>query len=113
MLARLRSEQIANEMKRRLRELGLRPTRTRLALSNVLFAEGDRHITAEMLFEEASKAKVPVSLATIYNTLHQFTRAGLLRQVAIDSSKSYFDTNNSEHHHLRGGQSRVDGHSSD
>jgi Fur family transcriptional regulator, iron response regulator len=46
------------------------------------------------------KAKVPVSLATIYNTLHQFTDAGLLRQVAVDGSKSYFDTNVSPHHHF-------------
>ena len=52
-----------------------------------------------MLFEEASKAKIPVSLATVYNTLHQFTEVGLLRQIAVDSSKSYFDTNNTEHHH--------------
>ena len=64
-----------------------------------MFAGGDRHISAEMLFEEASQAKVSVSLATVYNTLHQFTEVGLLRRVAIDSSKSYFDTNNSEHHH--------------
>jgi len=65
-----------------------------------LFAKGDRHLTAEMLFEEATRAKVSVSLATIYNTLHQFTEVGFLRQVAIDASKSYFDTNNTEHHHF-------------
>jgi Fur family iron response transcriptional regulator len=61
---------------------------------------GLRHATAEMLFEEASQAKVSVSLATIYNTLHQFTEVGFLRQVAVDASKSYFDTNNTEHHHF-------------
>jgi Fur family transcriptional regulator, iron response regulator len=99
MLARRRSDEMANQMRRRLRDLGLRSTRTRVALGNILFAKGDRHISAEMLFEEASQAKVQVSLATVYNTLHQFTEAGLLRQVAIDSSKSYFDTNNTEHHH--------------
>ena len=99
MLARLRSDEMANQMRTRLREIGLRPTRTRVALGNILFGKGDRHVSAEMLFEEASQAKVPVSLATVYNTLHQFTAAGLLRQVAIDSSKSYFDTNNTEHHH--------------
>jgi Fur family transcriptional regulator, iron response regulator len=99
LLARLRSDDMANQMRERLRELGLRPTRTRVALSNILFAKGDRHISAEMLFEEASKAKVPVSLATVYNTLHQFTEVGLLRQIAVDSAKSYFDTNNTEHHH--------------
>ena len=57
-------------------------------------------MTAEMLFEEANQAKVSVALATIYNTLNQFTEVGLLRQVAIDASKSYFDTNNTEHHHF-------------
>src|SRR6058998_1472534 len=66
----------------------------------LLFGKGDRHITAEMLYEEASKAKVPVSLATVYNTLHQFTDVGLLRQVAVDGSKTYFDTNATEHHHF-------------
>jgi Fur family transcriptional regulator, iron response regulator len=99
MLGRLSSEQMANQMRKRLRQLGLRPTRTRVALGTILFAKGERHISAEMLFEEANQAKVPVALATVYNTLHQFTEAGLLRQVAVDCSKSYFDTNNSEHHH--------------
>jgi Fur family iron response transcriptional regulator len=83
-----------------LREVGLRPTRQRMSLGWILFAKGDRHVTAEMLYEEATKAKVPVSLATVYNTLHQFTDVGLLRQVAVDGSKAYFDTNASEHHHF-------------
>src|SRR6185295_7788284 len=61
-----------HDVKAMLREVGLRPTRQRMALGWILFAKGDRHITAEMLYEEASKAKVPVSLATVYNTLHQF-----------------------------------------
>ena len=83
-----------------LRQVKLRPTRQRMALGWLLFAKGDRHLTAEMLYEEATHAKVPVSLATVYNTLHQFTEVGLLRQVAVDGSKAYFDTNNSEHHHF-------------
>src|ERR1700677_339205 len=83
-----------------LREVKLRPTRQRMALGWLLFAKGDRHLTAEMLYEEATHAKVPVSLATVYNTLHQFTDVGLLRQVAVDASKAYFDTNNTEHHHF-------------
>jgi Fur family iron response transcriptional regulator len=53
-----------------------------------------------MLYEEATRAKVPVSLATVYNALHQFTDCGLLRQIAVDASKTYFDTNNSAHHHF-------------
>ena len=84
----------------KLREAGLRPTRTRIALSALLFSKGDRHVTAEMPFDEANQARVPVSLATVYNTLHQFTEVGFLRQVAIDTSKSYFDTNTAEHHHF-------------
>jgi len=89
-----------HDVKAMLRTVGLRPTRQRMALGWMLFGKGDRHVTAEMLYEEAIKAKVPVSLATIYNTLHQFTGAGLLRQVTVDGSKTYFDTNVSPHHHF-------------
>ncbi len=89
-----------HDVKAMLRRVGLRPTRQRMALGWILFAKGDRHITAELLYEEATRAKVPVSLATVYNTLHQFTEVGLLRQVAVDGSKTYFDTNASEHHHF-------------
>src|SRR5258705_1499099 len=89
-----------HDVKAMLRQVGLRPTRQRMALGWILFGKVDRHITAEMLYEEASKAKVPVSLATVYNTLHQFTDVGLLRQVAVDGSKTYFDTNNTQHHHF-------------
>jgi Fur family transcriptional regulator, iron response regulator len=83
-----------------LRKAGLRPTRQRMALGWLLFGKGNRHVTAEMLYEEANQTKIAVSLATIYNTLHQFTDAGLLRQVTVDSSKTYFDTNVSDHHHF-------------
>jgi Fur family iron response transcriptional regulator len=89
-----------HDVKTRLRQVGLRPTRQRMALAWILFAKGDRHVTAEALHEEACRAKVSVSLATIYNTLHQFTEVGLLRQVAVDASRTYFDTNNSLHHHF-------------
>jgi Fur family iron response transcriptional regulator len=89
-----------HDVKSMLRDVGLRPTRQRMALGWILFGKGDRHLTAEALYEEATRAKVPVSLATIYNTLHQFTEVGLLRQVAVDGSKAYFDTNASSHHHF-------------
>jgi Fur family iron response transcriptional regulator len=89
-----------HDVKEKLRGVGLRPTRQRMALGWILFGKGDRHVTAELLYEEATHAKVPVSLATVYNTLHQFTEVGLLRQVAVDGSKAYFDTNNSDHHHF-------------
>lgn len=84
----------------RLRGAGLRPTRQRLALAKLLFDAEDRHITAEKLHAEALSAEIRVSLATVYNTLHQFTDAGLLREIAVDASCSYFDTNVSEHHHF-------------
>lgn len=89
-----------HDVKTMLRQVGLRPTRQRMSLGWILFGKGDRHVTAEMLYEEATKAKVPVSLATVYNTLHQFTEAGLLRQIAVDGSKAYFDTDVSNHHHF-------------
>jgi Fur family iron response transcriptional regulator len=89
-----------HDVKSMLRQVGLRPTRQRMALGWILFGKGDRHLTAEALYEEATRAKVPVSLATIYNTLHQFTEVGLLRQVAVDGSKAYFDTKATAHHHF-------------
>lgn len=84
----------------RLRTAGLRPTRQRLALAKLLFDGGDRHVTAEMLHAEVLNANVRVSLATVYNTLHQFTSCGLLREIVVDASRSYFDTNTSDHHHF-------------
>jgi len=89
----------AEEAGRRLRAAGLRPTRQRVALAGLL-GEAHRHITAESLHAEARKAGIEVVLATVYNTLHQFTRAGLLREVVVDSQRSYFDTNTGPHHHF-------------
>jgi Fur family transcriptional regulator, iron response regulator len=91
---------VARDVGGMLRNSGLRPTRQRIALGRLLFSKGDRHVTAEILHEEAMRVRVPVSLATVYNTLHQFTQAGLLREVAVDGSKTYFDTNVSDHHHF-------------
>jgi Fur family iron response transcriptional regulator len=84
----------------KLRKAGLRPTRQRVALASLLFGHGDRHVTAESLYDEACAAGVGVSLATIYNTMHQFTRAGLLRDVTVDGARTYFDTNIGDHHHF-------------
>lgn len=84
----------------RLRSVGLRPTRQRMALAKLLFDGDNRHVTAEMLHGEAIKSRVRVSLATVYNTLHQFTDAGLLREVVVDIGRSYFDTNITDHHHF-------------
>lgn len=95
-----RDDHSHESMAGRLRAAGLRPTRQRIALGRLLFALGPRHISAEALHDEAQAACVPVSLATIYNTLHQFTEAGLLREIAIDGGRTYFDTNISDHHHF-------------
>lgn len=88
------------ELTERLRSAGLRPTRQRLALGQLLFGGGDRHVSAELLHAEAQAAGEQVSLATVYNTLHQFRSAGLLRELAIDGARAYFDTNVSNHNHF-------------
>ena len=94
------SERSRPEIRAMLRDSGLRPTRQRLALAEILYGRGNRHISAEGLHEEAMVQRVPVSLATVYNTLHQFVEAGLLREVAIESTKTYFDTKTSNHFHF-------------
>ena len=86
-------------MEQKLRDAGMRPTRQRMSLGSLLFGSGDRHITAEQLHVETVQAGIAVSLATIYNTLNQFTEAGLLREVAVEGHKSHFDTNTSNHCH--------------
>lgn len=98
-VSRKSARAISEEGAARLKSAGLRPTRQRLALAKLLGAE-HRHVTAEELHEEAKRGGVPVSLATVYNTLHQFTRAGLLSQVVVDSARSYFDTNTGSHQHF-------------
>jgi len=84
----------------RLRAAGLRPTRQRVELAGLLFKGPHRHVTAESLHEEATGQEMKISLATIYNTLHQFTDAGLLRQVIVDAARGYFDTNTGDHQHF-------------
>ncbi len=84
----------------RLRGAGLRPTRQRVELANLLFKGQDRHVTAEGLHEEIAELGLKISLATVYNTLHQFTHAGLLRQVVVDAARGYFDTNTGDHQHF-------------
>ena len=84
-----------------LASAGLRPTRQRLALAELLVGDGrDRHVTAESLFDAAARAGEAVSLATVYNTLRAFCEAGLMREITVDGSKSYFDTNTHDHPHF-------------
>ena len=92
--------ELAAKATQRLRAAGLRPTRQRVELAGLLFRDHDRHVTAESLHDEVTGAGVKVSLATVYNTLHQFTGAGLLRQVIVDAARSYFDTNTGDHQHF-------------
>ena len=95
----MKAERPYTRLLAQLRSAGLRLTRQRLALAKLLFGGMERHVTAEMLHGEAQEARVPVSLATVYNTLHQFTDAGLLKEIIV-SGRSYFDTNTSHHHHF-------------
>lgn len=84
-----------------LGKAGLRPTRQRLALAELLVGDGQhRHVTAESLFEAARARRAPVSLATVYNTLRAFCEAGLMQEVTVDGSRSYFDTNTGQHPHF-------------
>lgn len=94
----------------RLRSSGLRPTKQRLALAKLLYdRDMPRHVTAELLHEEAHEMGARVSLATVYNTLHQFTDAGLLREIVVDSGRTFFDTNITDHHHFfHEGDSRLE-----
>ncbi len=89
-----------SEAQQRLKTAGLRLTKQRVALGRLLLEGPDRHVTAESFHEEAISSGIRVSLATIYNSLHQFTEAGLLRKVIVDGAKTYFDTNTSDHHHF-------------
>lgn len=84
----------------RLVSAGLRPTRQRVALAELMFAQGERHVTAEALHGEARQSGAPVSLATVYNTLRRFVDCGLLREVMVSPGKVYFDNNMSDHHHF-------------
>lgn len=94
------SKELSAAVTARLRHAGLRPTRQRVELASLLFKDCDRHVTAESLHDEVTGAGMKVSLATVYNTLHQFTEAGLLRQVIVDAARSYFDTNTGDHQHF-------------
>jgi Fur family iron response transcriptional regulator len=91
---------LSADLAERLRSVGLKATRPRLALARLLFDGNDRHVTAEQLRGEATAGSIPVSLATVYNVLHQFTAAGLMREVVVEPGRSYFDTNIDDHHHF-------------
>ena len=83
-----------------IRSAGLCPTRQRIALAKILFQGEERHVTAEKLYNEALSGRMKISLATVYNTLRQFTEVGMLREISVDATRSYFDTNTNKHHHF-------------
>jgi len=84
----------------RLQSAGLRATPKRIAIGGLLFDGVDRHVTADDVASLARKSGVRVSLATVYNTLNQFVAAGLMKRITLDTDRTYFDTNVSDHHHL-------------
>lgn len=103
----MKNEQHNDYIAQLLQDAGLRLTRQRCVVAALLFDGMHKHVTAEQVYAAAQKKRTPISLATAYNTLHQFTAAGLLRQVMIDPARIYFDTNVSDHHHFfheQGGQ---------
>ncbi len=85
---------------RKLKQAGLRPTKQRIALLDILFSKGDRHVTPELIHEQSRAVNAKVSLATVYNTLNQFTELGMLRRITVDQGHSYFDTNTAPHQHF-------------
>ncbi len=89
-----------SELVAKLKTAGLRPTRQRVILAHILFGQGDRHVTAEQLHREVSAAHLRISLATVYNSLNQFTDCGLVKQIAGAGDQTFFDTNISDHFHF-------------
>jgi Fur family transcriptional regulator, iron response regulator len=94
-----RNGALAKVVRAKLREAALRPTRQRVSLASLLFVAGDRHVTVEHLCNEARALRMPLSRATVYNTLHQFVAAGLLREIALYGSKVWYDTKTGSHCH--------------
>lgn len=88
-----------DHMRTLLRRYGLRATRQRLGLAELLFGNGNRHVTADVLAAEAREAGIPASLATVYNVLHLFADVGLVRSFTVENGKTIFDTNTTDHYH--------------
>ncbi len=87
-------------LERLLRRAGLRPTQKRLDIARLLFDGPDKHVTADDVMCAARHKKVRVSQATVYNTLNQLCAAGLLKRIVLDGSRTFFDTNTADHHHI-------------
>jgi Fur family transcriptional regulator, iron response regulator len=94
------NEMSSNNLRDLLRQAGLRPTRQRMALARLLLSGEPRHVTADELLVEARQHGVAVAQTTIYNVLHQFQQAGLIREVLVESGRAWFDTKTAPHMHL-------------
>jgi Fur family transcriptional regulator, iron response regulator len=87
-------------VRRKLEAAGVRPTRQRIQLGCAIFGTGDRHFTAEMIYQETRSIRFAPTLGTIYNTLSEFARCGLLREIAIYDAKLWYDTKTGPHFHF-------------
>ncbi len=84
----------------KLRKLGLRPTKIRMAIAGLLFDGHDKHVCVDDVIELAQAHKIKTSVASVYNTLNHFAAAGILRRITVEQGKAFFDTNLSSHHHF-------------
>lgn len=94
------TEQLASKVRSTLRQAGLRPTRQRMALGQLLFLDQPRHVTPDSLYEESRLAGETLSVATVYNMLNQFAEAGLIRKISLKGERTYFDTDTGDHTHF-------------
>ena len=85
---------------KKIESSGIRPTKQRRVLAKILFEKGNRHLSADELFHDVKKEDRKISMATVYNTLKQFTSLGLVREVVVDQNKSLYCTNHKSHYHL-------------
>ena len=91
---------IYHQAMKKIESSGIRPTKQRRVLAKILFGKGNRHVSADELFHDVKKEDRKISMATVYNTLKQFTSLGLVREVVVDQNKSLYCTNHKSHYHL-------------
>ena len=91
---------IYHQAMKKIESSGIRPTKQRRVLAKILFEKGNRHVSADELFDDVKKEDRKISMATVYNTLKQFTSLGLVREVVVDQNKSLYCTNHKSHYHL-------------
>ena len=92
--------EIYHQTMKKIESSGIRPTKQRRVLAKILFEKGNRHLSADELFHDVKKEDRKISMATVYNTLKQFTSLGLVREIVVDQNKSLYCTNHKSHYHL-------------